>query len=1115
MDYRLGLDIGTNSIGWAVLELNTELAPIGIIDSGVRIFSNGREPRGGESTAVKRRIARGIRRNRDRYKKRRRKLLELLVEFGLLPEDERERKRLVVQDPYELRAKGVRERIELYQLGRALFHLQQRRGFKSNRKTDRGASDNSMIHSGIEALRSLIKDFDSKTYGEFLYKERLQRGQHVRCRKIKLESVMKKGKGKPEEGYEFYPARELIAEEIDELWKRQVEYHPELTEDYKEKVKDVILFQRKLKPQIIGRCIFEPEEDRASKALPLVQQLRIYQELNNLRLIDLKSGEDKELSKMQRDTLAEMLCKSKGTAKGKYEVKFDKLRKAINAGENYRFNLESETRKGLEGDTTSALMAYKERFGAGWYDLSEDAQTEVIRVLNNDEGVILACLMEQQGIDKAQAQKIIHSIDNDELVIGWLQSRFGVSQESAEKIAFTNISDDYGSLGLTAARRVLAELKREVITFDKAVIAAKYKSHSELSGDKGCPSLPYYGQILSRYVVADKNLLHPKNATNEVRFGKIGNPTVHIVLNQLRKLVNEIIKEYGRPARINLEVLRELKNGKKKKLEYNLRLKKNTDANEKYRAELSELGIPANAENILRMRLLHEMKEGSRVCVYSGENISKEELFSENIEIDHILPFSKSLDDSIANKLLCLRRTNREKGNMTPYEAWGNAAGYEDILERASLLPANKRWRFNKDAMERFERNGDFITRQLTDTQYITRCTREYLDSLYTKKERRAQYVTCIPGRLTGLFRNRLGFNSILRELRENAGASEEELQEKVRHDHRNHVLDAILIGIMDRSFLQRAARHNAREVDRNLERFLAGFEEPWADFRESIKESINRIVVSHRPDHGLQGQLHNETAYGKSRRRDKRGNAVHRVSVATIEKAKDILALKGKRIRAKLVVYLTGDKPEDVFEFLEGVGMEAGRKGEQVYKLKRAVKQLEDYLPVSGKELKEEIVKFFAKNGIMNIRIIEMIGGLIPIRDREGCEYKYYKPDSNAYYDIYLNKNTGKWEGEIVPTYYANNTINMRTGLETKFETEDYSKIIRLFNNDMVELTRGERTGFFRVVKMSEGVIALVEHEVADNDRKLLTKSPDKLCKAGCRFIKVTSMGRVRYLSD
>lgn len=125
---RLGLDIGTNSIGWCLIEDGVR-----IVDTGVRIYSDGRDPKSGASLAVDRRMARGMRRRRDRYIGRRSAFLEALIRHGLMPADADEAKLLAARDPYALRARALTDRLEPGEIGRALFHLNQRRGFLSNR----------------------------------------------------------------------------------------------------------------------------------------------------------------------------------------------------------------------------------------------------------------------------------------------------------------------------------------------------------------------------------------------------------------------------------------------------------------------------------------------------------------------------------------------------------------------------------------------------------------------------------------------------------------------------------------------------------------------------------------------------------------------------------------------------------------------------------------------------------------------------------------------------------------------------------------------------------------------------------------------------------------------
>ena len=149
MRYRLALDLGTTSIGWAMLRLDQQDRPCAVIRAGVRIFNDGRVPKTGEALAVQRRLARQQRRTRDRSLRRKNKLINMLVRFGFFPENLAERKSLERLNPYELRAKGLEHQLKPEEFARALFHLAQRRGFKSNRKTDRGDAESGVMKTAI------------------------------------------------------------------------------------------------------------------------------------------------------------------------------------------------------------------------------------------------------------------------------------------------------------------------------------------------------------------------------------------------------------------------------------------------------------------------------------------------------------------------------------------------------------------------------------------------------------------------------------------------------------------------------------------------------------------------------------------------------------------------------------------------------------------------------------------------------------------------------------------------------------------------------------------------------------------------------------------------------
>ena len=181
MRYRLALDLGTASLGWAMVRLDPSDQPCAVIKAGVRIFSDGRSPKDGSSLAVTRRDARAMRRRRDRLLRRKARLTRLLVEHGFFPADIAQRKALELLDPYALRAAGLERALAPGEFARALFHINQRRGFKSNRRTDKKDNDSGALKTAIAHLRGELVMSGVPTVGAWLHQRR-QQGQTVRAR---------------------------------------------------------------------------------------------------------------------------------------------------------------------------------------------------------------------------------------------------------------------------------------------------------------------------------------------------------------------------------------------------------------------------------------------------------------------------------------------------------------------------------------------------------------------------------------------------------------------------------------------------------------------------------------------------------------------------------------------------------------------------------------------------------------------------------------------------------------------------------------------------------------------------------------------------------------------
>lgn len=826
MRYRLSLDLGSTSLGWAMVRLSAEREPNAMIKAGVRIFSDGRNPKDGSSLAVTRREARAMRRRRDRLLKRKARMMRTLTAHGFFPQDEQGRKSLELINPYALRAKGLDEALKPEEFARALFHINQRRGFKSNRKTDKKDNDSGALKTAIKALHAAL-DRDGaegkpRTVGEYLFR-RDQTGQTVRARFRQQRVEKDDGKTRIEKSYDLYIDRAMIEAEFDALWAKQSALNPAMFNTLAgAELKDCLLHQRPLKPVKPGRCTLMPEEERAPLALPSQQRFRIYQEVNNLRI--LREGlKEQPLSLAQRDKLVDALERnSKRT--------FTQIKALLGVGGAVKFNFEDPKRQELKGNITSAIFSKNAHFGTSWFDFPAPKQDEITAQLVTEE--------------------------NEAKLVHWLQTETGVDEVAAVAIANAGLPEGYGSLSAKALARIVPELKCDVITYDKAVQAAGFDHHSNISHaatGEILPTLPYYGEYLQRHVGFGTG--SPQD-TPEKRFGKIANPTVHIGLNQIRVVVNALIKRYGHPSEVIVEVARDLKQNQEQRKEANERQAKNQRRNERLRTEAAAI-LQTSPErvrhtDIQKMILWEELSFdlSDRRCPYSGVQISANMVLSDQVEIEHILPFSQTLDDSLNNKTVAMRQANRIKGNRTPWEAradfeaqgWSIAA----MLDRAEQMPKNKRYRFGEEGYQKWLREDkDFLARALNDTRYLSRVAREYLSLICPQATR------VIPGQMTAMLRAKFGLNHIL-------GLD----GEKNRNDHRHHAVDACVIAVTDQGMLQRFAQASASTRERQLNRLVDDMPLPWPNYRDHVSRAIGNIWVSHKPDHGHEGGMHNDTAY-------------------------------------------------------------------------------------------------------------------------------------------------------------------------------------------------------------------------------------------------------------
>ncbi len=1054
---KLGLDMGSNSIGWCLIE-EGEAGESRIIDIGARIFSDGRDPQSGTSLAVDRREARGARRRRDRYLGRRSAFLEALVAHGLMPADTDEAKLIAARDPYALRAKALTETLKPYEIGRALFHLNQRRGFKSNRKAERKVTDgeDGKIASGAKALDQAMAEADCDTLGQFLAL-RLSQGEAARVRM-----------GSENQEYDFYPQRRHIDYEFGRVWEEQAKHHPALlTEEARAALHRILFFQRPLREQEVGVCAFVHHERRLAKAHPLFQERRLYEEINHLE-VTTPGEANRKLTLDERDKLILKL-------RGVKAASFDSLAKLLKLHTSQSFNKASATRTQLAGDEVYAVLSDKKRFGEAWGHLDKARQWAIIERLMEEE--------------------------NPDTLMAFLCTECGLDEEHAAAAAKAKLPEGHGRLGPTATARILEELKKEVITYAEAVARCGWH-HSDNRTGEILSALPYYGELLTREIPPGTQ--DPSDPT-EKRWGKITNPTVHIGLRQLEKLVNAVIAVHGRPDQIVVELARDLKLNEKEKEEHNRRIRKDTAAAIARGEKLTSEGYPDTGANRMLMRMWEELNPSNpldRRCPYCGDPIGMRALFSGEADIDHILPYSRTLDDSAGNKVMAHRACNRAKGNRSPYEKWGHVeARWDTITTQVARMHKSKQWRFGPDAMARVEKDGGFLARQLTDTQYLSRLAGRYLSSLYADKTEGSVYV--IPGRMTAMLRRLWGLNTILYD--HNIVENKHSDAPKNRLDHRHHAIDAAVIAVTSRSLLMQIARAAGLAEDKNLDRLFEDLPKPWPEFREELEERLKSVTISHKPDHGRKGKpakgkdvtagrLHNDTALGFVK-----------------DDTKDDGILRNAKGLPIVVhrVPLMSLKPADLID--------PERIPDPVLRdaLYRATEGL------SGKDYDKALVDF-GKNdpvftGIRHLRVREPLS-VIPIRDKTGKAYKAYKGDSNARFDVWRLPE-GKWVSDIVSMFDAHqpDAADRRPHPAAK-------RILSLRQNDMLAIEReGEARTIVRVVKFSSnGQIALAHsteagalkaRDATPNDLdpfKYILSSGGGLKKLKARQIRIDPLGRV-----
>ena len=901
----LGLDLGTNSLGWAVVE-ETEHGYT-LKEQGVDIFQEGvaREKNNEKPAVQDRTNARALRRQYFRRRLRKIDLLRVLVRYDLCPPLSgeqltawRKEKRYPLDEaflqwqrtddnadrnPYHDRYVALSEQLDLgnrqhrYLLGRALYHLAQRRGFISNRKEAGKEQEEGTVKSGIRSLTAEMEAAGCRYLGEYFY----QLYQHK-----------EKIRGKYTSRNEHYLA------EFEAICERQ-----QLPDEWRKALHRAIFFQRDLKSQkgAVGRCTFESRKSRCPVSHPRFEEFRMLQFINNIRITSPQDTAPRPLTQEEVEVIRPLFYR-----KSKPHFEFEEIARKIAekgkyaCGEErteapYRFNFARTT-------TVSGCPIRASRiavFGSDW--LREMCSLYLLGEGKNEEQVL---------------NDVWHALfffKDEECLRTWALEKLQLTAEQAKAFAAIRLPQDYAALSLNAINKILPYL-RLGYRYDEAVFLANLKAvlpkevydneerRHEIEHDIAELLLGYkrdlddkydskehrianyfsdHGLDLSRF----DRLYHPSmietyrkaqpDAAGLLQLGSprtpaVRNPMAMRALFRLRALVNRLLRDgkIDRNTKLRIEFARELNNANLRKAIEQYQREREAE-NRKFAEEIrsqyaAETGrtIDPTDDEVLKYRLWEEQK---RVCPYTGRQIRISDFIGADpgFDIEHTIPRARGGDDSQMNKTLCENRYNRVvKRSKLPTELSDHAEimariesfGWQEKVEslqkqidaqiRKSKAAATKAekdgaiqrrhylklqqdyWRGKYERFTMTEVPEGFSNRQGVDIGIIGRYARLYLKTVFDR-------IYTVKGATTSDFRKIWGLQA--------------EYEKKARVNHVHHCIDAITIACIGhreylawKRYAEEAERYQLGEGDR------PDIEKPWPTFTEDVKAVADELLVSH-----------------------------------------------------------------------------------------------------------------------------------------------------------------------------------------------------------------------------------------------------------------------------
>lgn len=702
-----------------------------------------------------------------------------------------------------------------------------------------------------------------------------------------------------------------------------------MTSELKQEIRDTIIFyQRPLKSKknLIAVCELEQRKVKvtadgkgkeitigpkvAPKSSPMFQEFRIWQNLNNILLLDHETNSKRPLYEEERNLLYEELSVKEKLSKPEALKVLGKKSKQWDL--NYK-ELEGNRTQAVLYDCYNRIIVMSGHEECNFKKLKASDIRHYVKMIfknlafNTDilcfDSSLKGHELERQPM--YQLWHLLYSYEGDnsrtgnDALLRKLETSFGFPKEYAAVLADVIFEDSYGNLSVKAMRNILPHLQAGK-DYSQACEEAGYK-HSRRSLTK---------EELNQKVYKEKLELLPKNSLH--------NPVVEKILNQMVNVINAVIDEYGKPDEIRIELARELKSSADERESITRGINQGNAENKRIREILEkEFALSYISRNdIIKYKLYEELKSNGFKTLYSDTYISKDKLFSKDFDIEHIIPKARLFDDSLSNKTIEARDINIAKIDMTALDFIGNKYGEQGVevykkklgtlLQDGSISKA----KYNRLLMKEADIPSGFIDRDLRDTQYIAKKAYEILSDL-------VRNVTPTTGSVTNRLREDWQLVDVMKELNFEkyqklglADVVEDRDGRKVkrikdwtkRNDHRHHAMDALTIAFTKPSYIQYLNNLNAcsdksssiygievKELHREDNKLRFNAPLPINEFRAEAKRHLKSVLVSIKAKrkvmtqnvniiktkHGVikkvqltpRGELHNATYYGTKKR--------------------------------------------------------------------------------------------------------------------------------------------------------------------------------------------------------------------------------------------------------